>query len=165
MLIDITHNQDKQINPKKEEHRDLIQHIKNKLPTNTFTRMIKTIDEAIEHIIQVEGKLTWTKAGALFGFKSKEPLVHINHLWENIIKIVGDDKECLYAVGALLKWRISLRTEDWVVYKQDQGSIDPVTGKEIAVAEYWIPTKKGLQKATGYGYTIQDLANKFNNKK
>lgn len=137
-LHDVTHGKECLVDPDRLETNPFIEALKRKLPKQTFCRLLTTVDEAIEHSIQGEEKLTWTKAGALFGHHSLEPKYRVEHLWEKIKSIVGDGKECLKTVGALLRWRMALREEDWLVYRRDIEEWDEDTGDEIRISEYWI---------------------------
>jgi hypothetical protein len=136
-LTDVT-NKPSKVKPSDAESYDVIQAVKRKIPSQSWDRIVETVDEAIESSIQDSGKLTWTKTGVLFGHGSLQPKRHVDHLWDNVIKAVGDDKNCLMAVGGLLRWRISVRKETWLVYRRETGDVDPISGKNITVSEYWI---------------------------
>jgi len=135
--------------------------LQRKLHPTTYRRLVKTAEDAVENLVQSSfGKLTWTKAGALFGHSSLEPKKHVDHLWEAVISAVGDDKNCLKTVGTLLLWTISKRKEKhWLLYREDTGEVDDVTGKPITVCTYWIDPK---YKPETKGYTAADLCAKFN---
>jgi len=163
-LLDITHGP-KFVDSKKIEKMECVQVLYNpkKMHSATLERIIKTVDEAIESTVKdVGSRLIWTKAGALFGHKSSRPKKDVDHLWDKIVKAVGDGKECLWSVGALLMWRISQRNEKWVVLKQDTDGIDPDTGKVITVAEYWIVADYGkYESKKPKTNTLEDLVDKF----
>jgi hypothetical protein len=161
-LYDVT-NRDTWVDPEEAEAFDTIVALKRDLPANTFDRLVKTVDEMIESVDPTDtSKLVWTKAGALFGHGSEGPKKWIEHLWEKVIDVVGPDRLCLIAVGSLLRWRISLRSETWLVYRRESGSKDPMTGKPVLISEYWINEDyvfKGKKKKKGLD--VSGLEEKF----
>jgi hypothetical protein len=127
------------VNPKRLENNSVITALKRKLHSKTYNRLIKTIDEAVDaEVDEGDGKLVWTKSGKMFGHKSIRPKKDVDHLWDSIISIVGDDEMCLIALGTLLRWRMSLRPEQWLVYRRETETIGLRTGRPIHVSEYWI---------------------------
>jgi len=142
-LHDVTHGSEYLVAPGTLSVNPFIEALRRKLPKQSFQRLLTTIDEAIENSIKEHGQLTWTKAGALFGHHSMEPKYRIDHLWDKVIGIVGDGKECLKTVGALLRWRMSIREEDWLVYRRETDGEDEDTGDTIRISEYWIRTERG----------------------
>ena len=136
-LVDITKKPYK-VNPNKESKNPIVLKIKTTLPKQSLKFLDRVYEEAIESSIRDGDNLTWTKSGALFGHTSKRPKHDIDRLWDNVVKCVGDGKECLMAVGAILRVKIAERPEDWYVIKQETGEVDPLTGKDIYVSEYWI---------------------------
>jgi len=137
-LYDVTYKP-RAVNPEKLEDSEVIATLRRKLHPTTFKRIIKTVDEAVDSIDpSASTRLIWTKAGALFGRNSERPKKHVEHLWDNVIKSVGDNRMCLIGVGSLLRWRISLREETWLVYKRETEIIDEITGRVVPVSEYWI---------------------------
>lgn len=138
-LYDVTGRQDQLVDPSACEDYIAIQALQRKLPAVTYKRVIKTIAEAVDSVRPSSiSRLVWTRAAALFGHGSLQPKAHIDHLWNAVISAVGDDKECLQAVGALLRMEIAKRPETWLVYRRETGEVDPVTGKDITISEYWI---------------------------
>jgi hypothetical protein len=138
-LIDVTTAKNSKVKSRDAENYDVIQAVKRKSHTATWDKIVRTIDSGIEYAMDTgNGRLVWSKSAALFGHSSPLPKRDVDHLWEHIISAVGDDKECKQAVGGLLRWRISLRGETWLVFRKDSGEIDPVTGKQITISEYWI---------------------------
>jgi hypothetical protein len=136
-LYDVTHIESL-VKPTSAYEYEPVQALEKKLPANTFDRIVKTVDEAIEHVRPTQkSKLVWTRMAALFGNNSLEPKKHIDHMWDKIIQITGEDLARL-AIGGLLRWRISLRDETWLVYRRDSGDRDPLTNKLITISEYWI---------------------------
>ena len=171
-LFDVTFK-DYYVNPKKAESSKHIQAVKNHYDYSpkTFPKILRIIDEAIESVKPSESsKLIWTKTGALFGRNSARPLRDVEYVWEKVIGAVGDDKNCLIAMGALFRWRISLRGEKWLAYRQDSDTVDPSTGKHILISTYWIdenysakvPKTKDELKAPATHIDMMALANKFN---
>jgi hypothetical protein len=140
-LHDVTYGGEQLVDPDRVQSNVFIQALVRRLPQRSFQRLVTTVDEAIEGSVKEHGQLTWTKAGALFGHHSMEPKYRIDHLWEKVISIVGDGKECLKTVGALLCWRMALRDEDWLMYRRETEDEDEDTGKPIRISEYWIRTE------------------------
>lgn len=137
-LYDITNKVDK-VEPNKAANYAALVKLKNSLHTATFDRVIKTVDEAITSCRPSESSaLVWTRSAALFGESSKQPHKHISHLWENVEAVVGRGKYTLKAVGGLLRWRISLQPDTWLVFRRDSDDLDLETGKLITISEYWI---------------------------
>ena len=137
-LYDISYQKDRLVDPNNTENMEIIRVLKKKVNSISFDRVVKTIAEALEFSIKNSTKLVWVSAGSLFGYSSLRPHKDVDHLWTKIMAAVGDGKECLWGVGALLKWQVALREETWVLYKQERDEIDPETGKPIYVSEYWI---------------------------
>ena len=139
-LYDVTYTKDGvYLNPADMEGSDYVYALKRDLNPKTFERITKTIDEGLEALASAGvNKLVWTKTGALLGYSSMQPKKHVDHVWENVIKVMGDGKACLKSAGSLVRWRISLREETWLLYRQETDSIDPDTGRIIYVSEYWI---------------------------
>lgn len=138
-LYDVTHAKAVLVKVKDAEAYEVILAVKRRVPSVTWARIVKTVDEAIDSCEpSAVNKLVWTKMGALFGNAHMQPGARVDHLWEKVIGAVGDDKNCLKAVGGLLRWRISVREETWLVYRRDTDECDPVTGKVITVSEYWV---------------------------
>ena len=141
-LYDVTTPKVSLVKTKDAENYEVIQAVPRKTHPLTWARIVKTVDDAIDDAtMSWDQKLVWTKSAALFGYESVGPKRHIDHLWEHVQNAVGQDKECLMAVGGLLRWRISGRSEQWIVYRQDSGKTDPLTGKKITISEYWIDEK------------------------
>ena len=137
-LYDVTH-EDTLVDPKIAEEYEHIQALRRKLHPATYDRVWKTVREAVDSVRPSSlSKLVWTKMAALFGELSGRPKRDVDHLWDAVVSAVGDDKECLIAVGALLRAVIAERAEIWLVYRRETGDVDPFTGKKITVSEYWI---------------------------
>ena len=139
-LFDVTFK-DYYVNPKKAETSKHIQAVKTVYDSSpkTFPKILRILDEAIDSVKPSKtSKLVWTKTGALFGRSSDRPLRDVEYVWEKVIGAVGDDKNCLIAMGALFRWRISLRPEKWLAWRQDSEMIDPTTGNAILISTYWI---------------------------
>lgn len=171
-LYDVTFK-DLLIKPETAETSQHINAVKKFYPAVTFDKILRILDEAIDSVKpSATSKLVWTKTGALFGRNSDRPLRDVDYVWEKVIGAVGDDKNCLIAMGSLFRWRISLREETWLAYRQDSDNVDPDTGRAILISTYWIDetyTFKGTvkktraeQKAPASMLDISALANKFN---
>lgn len=127
------------IEPNDVEESQYVEACKRNLDPRRFARAVKTVDEAVDFVVANGlGKLIWTKAGASFGHRSKNPHDRINHLWDAVVDAVGDGKECLITVGCLLRWRIALRPETWLLWVEETDDIDPDTGNKIKVSQYWV---------------------------
>jgi len=143
MLIDHTYN-DRVIKPEGLEDLELLSALKRKLPKVSFDKVVRIIDQAIEHLVGTDGRLTfsWGCAGSLLGYSSQEPHCDIEYLWDKVIETVGPDRFCKMAVGALLQWRVAKRAEelneDWHAYKREYEEEDEETGKKITRYEYWV---------------------------
>lgn len=175
-LYDVTFK-DTFIDPTKAETSEHIQAVKryyteDKRSEKTFDKIIRILDEAIDSVKpSASSKLVWTKTGALFGHNSPRPLKDVEYVWEKVIGSVGDDKNCLIAMGALFRWRISLRPETWLAYRQDSEDVDPTTGRKILISTYWIDENyvfKGVVKKSkkelmmpASPADLASLANKF----
>jgi hypothetical protein len=126
----------------------------------TYDKMCRTIDTELASLQPTaNSKMIWTKAGALVGHSSAAPHRDLNHLWESAIPIFGENKTLLKFIGTLVMWRISLREDIWLVYREDSGKVDEDTGERIRICTYWIdndyvnPNRKP---------TAADLLEKFN---
>jgi len=168
-LFDVTFK-DVKIEPTDAETSKHIAAVKRFYPAVTFNKIIRILDEAIDSVKpSASSKLVWTKTGALFGHNSPRPLRDVEYVWEKVIGAVGDDKNCLIAMGALFRWRISLRPETWLAYRQDSENVDPDTGRKILISTYWIDENysfkgktKASKKAPATLADLSALANKFN---
>lgn len=171
-LYDVTFK-DMLISSANAESSAHIQAVKRFYPAVTFNKILRILDEAIASVKpSASSKLVWTKTGALFGHNSPRPLRDVEYCWEKVIGAVGDDKNCLIAMGALFRWRISLRPELWLAYRQDSENVDPSTGRKILISTYWIdenyvyngpaPKKsKAEMQAPASVAGLADLAKKF----
>jgi hypothetical protein len=143
--------------PSEIEEWDILKAAERVFHPETYAKMIRTTDEAVEKIKPTsKSNLVWTKAGAIYGYRSSEPVEAVNHIWHKAIEKWGDTKLPLLFVGSLLMWRISLRPEQWLTDKQGKGEIDPDTGKEITDRSYWINENIKVRN------TVDDLMAKFN---
>lgn len=138
-LYDITHPKDRLITPEHIEEIDLFKAMRSRMPKNTWERVVKTVEEAVDSVQPNQtSRLVWTRASALFGHSSEQPKKWIDHLWDKIIAVVGDGKMCLLSVGCLLRWTIAKRPETWLCYKRETDEYDEETEKQITISEYWI---------------------------
>ena len=156
-LYDVTGAKDRGIDPQDLADSDYIRQMQAKLHPATFKKIVRRADAMLDRMVAASfGKLAWTKTGVLFGHKSQEPKKHVDETWDELIEVFGEDKTLLKAVGTLLMWRISVRTEpSWLLYRQDSGNVDPDTGKTIYVCTYWIdasyqpPVRAGVRSLAG----------------
>lgn len=160
-LYDVTNANEVLVRPSDAESYEVLQAVKRKTLKVTFDKITRTVDQAVDSVKPTnKSKLIWTRSAALFGHGSMQPKANVDHVWDNVIAAVGDDKQCLRAVGGLLRWRISLRDETWLVYRRKDvnGRLDPDTGKVISISEYWIDEnykqarqiKKAMDLGTDY---------------
>lgn len=163
-LFDVTKKPDRLITPKEGEEYEFIQKAKKTLDPRSYEKMIKLTDNAILNLKpSAKSELVWTKCGALFGFGSKEPHADINYIWDRAIEVVGDNEFALKLVGGLLRWRISLLEDTWLMFREDTDKINPLSGKEIKISTYWINNDYVHPDLTPSA-TINMLSKKFNRK-
>lgn len=140
-LFDITYN-NFWVNPSVEEEKDLIKILKtncSQRPKVTFKKICRVFDEAIASVRPTKSSnLIWTKTGALFGHSTTRPLADVEYVWDCVKHSVGNSKNCMFLMGNLMRWRISLLPEIWLVYKMKLDERDPETGRNISVSNYWI---------------------------
>lgn len=146
------------INPSSVEESQYIEALKKKLHPAKYSRIVKTAEEAVDSIVtHGRGKLIWTKAGALFGHGSMQPKKRVDHLWDGVVEAVGDGKECLIAVGCLLRWVIAQRPETWLLWVEETDDIDPDTGNKIKVSQYWIDHSFAPEKPRTFKSSVDAL--------
>ena len=159
---------DKYRDPMDVEQMDLIQKLESEMHEKSWKRVLKTIDEEIEDAVNKSSAgFTWTKTGALLGHSAPGSHSRINHVWEKLIDILGATRFSLMGAGALVLWRISLRDETWLMYKQIFDTYDPETGEQITVAHYWtddkfVPKTKPSKKILASDEEKAALAAMFN---
>jgi len=170
-LYDVTFKKDVLIKPDVASTSRHIQVVLKSYPAVTFKKILRILDEAIDSVKPSKSsRLVWTKTGALFGRNTERPLRDVDYVWEKVIGAVGNDKNCLITMGSLFRWRISLRPETWLVYRQDSENIDPTTGRAILISTYWIDetyifrgeVKKSKAELKAPAHDFATLAQKFN---
>ena len=142
-LVNVSYTRDELIDSTNEEGSDLIRLLKKRVPSVTFNKMVRIVSEGIASVRPSKSsQLVWTKSAVLFGHKSMRPKCEVDYLWDKIIGAVGDDKECLFVLGALVRWQTAVHAEKtrdiWLMYRQETGGVDPITGKTIHENHYWI---------------------------
>lgn len=146
--------------------------LKRSLHTRTFEKICRTIDEAIEDVVHNKsGKLVWLNTGSLVGDRANLPHASHQHLWDAIFKLFPSYtdpvaiKHQRITVGALIKWRVARRPEDWLVHYRETNKTDIVTGDRINASEYWIRLRGAADVPRNdkvpVGVTLEDLQNKF----
>lgn len=125
-----------------EEHPH-VQNALNKWGSRTSGKVCDSIDCEIQKVVDHGGRLSWMNTGSLLGHGSGLPPARHKHLWRSVYALFPKDdpvaeKERLVTVGALVKWRIALRSENWLVHYRPTGKEDIITGEEIHAGEYWI---------------------------
>jgi len=165
MLFDVTYNHDGDLIDEIQtlKNNEYTNALKRKIHVKSFNRILKTIDDGLDELLKNNNKLIWASNRSLLGHSSTLPKKHIDHLWYNVIDSVGECKNCLKTVGSLLRYRISVRKETWLLYKRKSDEIDKETNKPISVSEYWINNNFFKTRGNdGSGYNINDLVKKFN---
>lgn len=163
-MYDITNGKGKLVKPEQMEKTAHFKKIKKEVSANSWKMICRILKESVEDCVSkgvTKNKLVWTKMGAMFGYNSDRPKYDVERLWERVVEIVGDGKECKEAVGILLKWEISKRSETWLCYVQTTDEIDSTTGKLIKVSSYWINENFTPPKNERTGFSLNDLAKKF----
>lgn len=175
-LYDVTGSIDKLVDPVDAENYEVLQTAASILDARRLMKDIRILDTAIQLAITTataNNKLVFTKAGILVGHSSVTPTKDTNHIWESAelaYSYTGRKKNDaalatelqLKWVGGMVRWRISMLPQTWLVYRRDSGNVNEFTGKDIKVSEYWIndsyvpkmPPKKR-------GHTISDLVSKW----
>lgn len=162
-LYDITNGGPNKVDPAKAEAFKYIQKIIQQLHARTFQRVIQTIDDELDGLKPSESsKLVWTKTGALIGHGSTGPKKHIDHVWENVSSAFGGNgRSTLIGVGSLVRWRISLRPETWLVYRRESDIFDEISQKLVTISEYWINEDFIPPDAPASKANLSDLQKKF----
>jgi hypothetical protein len=179
-LYDVTGAVDRLVDPEDAENYDVLQVAATRLDARSLMKDIRIIDTALQQAIKsatAKNKLVFTKTGILVGHSSITPTKDTNHIWQSA-EVAYSSSGCrrkddealanelqLKWVGGMVRWRISVLPQMWLVYRRDSGRDNQFTGKEIKVSEYWIsenyipkmPPKKR-------GNTIGDLSSKWNSK-
>jgi len=137
----------------------------------TYTKVCRTIDTELNNLKpSTKSRLVWTNFGSLIGHGSSAPHKDLQHLWDKCESLFGQDKALKKFLGTLVMWRISIRDDIWLVYREKMriknpvtgeytDAIDPETGKPIKRCEYWIDNNYVDPNKLP---TIDDLAAKFN---
>ena len=135
----------KRLTPKSVEKSGHIQHAKDSLSPRTFEKICRTIDQAIEDTIcKKNSRLVWMNTGSLVGDRASMPHASHQHLWEAVYGLFPSNtnpvavKNQRITVGALIKWRVAQRPEEWLVHYRETDKTDIVTGETIYASEYWI---------------------------
>lgn len=119
-----------------------------KVNGRTFDRAVQTVDEILDEIVAAGagGKLIWAKTASIVGYQSMGPKKLVDHVWNSVEAVLGDGRPCIFAVGQLIKWRVSVRPETWLVFSRDTRKTDPITGEDISAAEYWVNDQFQLKR-------------------
>jgi len=134
-----------------------VEQFANQLASKTFKKICDTFDQELDSLKPAKkSQLTWTRCGAMIGFKGSASGERINHMWEFASRAAKQHPDTTNKfVGSILMWRISLRPEKWLTQKtQGKNDIHPHRG-------YWI---YAAFKPTVSGFSVQDLEDKFNKK-
>lgn len=166
----------KRLNAKKLAESDHVKEARARLPPRTFEKICNTLDEAIEELVNKKSaRFVWMNTGSLVGDRADMSHASHHHLWEAVFKLFPQEtdpvaiKHRRITVGALIKWRVALRPEDWLVYPRETAKTDIVSGDTIYANEYWIkpdevvvtaPPKPSKSKSSRT--TVDDLKSRFN---
>jgi hypothetical protein len=176
MLVDIT-NRPTIVKPKDSGSYEVLTKALSVLGSIRFDKDCRIIDSALDELVAsgvALNKFVFTKAGFLVGHQAATPHRDVEHIWTSAEMVFPThlltgraldhaNELQLKFVGGLVRFRISLRDETWLVFRRESGMYNKYTGKEITISEYWIneafvmPEK---QKATSFA--ISDLQRKFN---
>ncbi len=165
----------KRLNLKKLGETDHIRNARVALPPRTFEKICNTLDEAIDDtVIKKTARLVWLNTGSLVGDHAGLPHASHHHLWESVFKLFPKETDPVaikarrITVGSLIKWRVALRPEEWLVHYRETTKTDIVSGDTIFASEYWIkpddvvvPSTRPKQSKSSRA-TVDDLRNKFN---
>lgn len=161
-LYNVTSKPDKLVVPADCENYDAIQKLIKNMHESSLKANLKFIDECIVGLQPSKSSsLTYTRTGILFGHSSHQNKMKVERLWERVIEIVGDGPECLITVGALLRWRISLDSNTWLLWTEYTDELDDKTGKRIQISHYWIDNSFKPKKIN----TAKSLADHFNSRR
>jgi len=162
MLYEVTHKPDRIVDPQDLLDSDYLKKALKGMHPASFEKICSTLDNALDRQKpSASSNLVWTKFGALAGPNSNEPVRDINHLWEKSTILFGDGKTLMKFLGVMLMWRISIRNETWLVYRQETKNVDQDTGKIIHVCNYWIDPSYEFEEDTSKP-TLDNLLAKFN---
>ena len=167
----------KRFTPSKLEESDHITNARAKINARTFEKVCRTIDDAIEEAVAKKTpKLVWLNTGSLVGDHAGISHESHEHLWGAVLKVFPNATDPVavkgrrITVGALNKWRVALRREDWLVHYRETDKTDIVTGELIKASEYWIkpatvvlaPPPRSKASSKTNKFTVEDLMDKFN---
>jgi hypothetical protein len=152
-LYDVTNHTPKLVKPQDSESYEVIQKAKKEVGSLRFKKDCDISDVAIDSVIdkaKAGNKLAFLKAGIVFGQSSQLCTVKdYNHIWDTAeiayptTGTTGRQRDLLGEyqlrfVGGLLRWRVALQDDTWLVYRRDSGTFNKYTGEEIKISEYWI---------------------------
>lgn len=173
-LYDVT-NKEVLVKPCDAENYDVLQKAVRELDSRRFMKDVRIIDTAIQAAIDeatAKNRLVFTKAGILVGHHSLTPHAEVNHIWESAEiaypsllpngrndALAGEYQ--LKFVGGLVRWRISVLADIWLVYRRESGKYNQFTGKEIRVSEYWVNNDYEC-RSRFKSHNLMDLVHKFN---
>lgn len=128
----------------------------------TFRKLHSFLDEQKP---SENSQLIWIRLAKMWGRNSTTPHKDICYLEDVVLNSVGDGKNFLMLAGTLLMICVAERKETWLSSKTaSTEKFDRETGNEIAWRSYWINNNFKPKNTKKSGYTIQDLASKFNKK-
>ena len=161
-LTDVTYTpRETFVKPSDIENYDVIQKAMGSLNARSFAKCERILDKGIQEAVNLatdKDRLIFTKLGMIVGDTCLTPHAHREYLWSCALKVFPGDDELanelrLKFLGGLMRWRVSLRGEQWLVYRRKTGNFNHHTGKEIRVSEYWVRKEAH--------YSVQDLASKY----
>lgn len=145
----------KRLHATKLENGDHVVKARGDLNPKTFEKICKTIDEAIEDVVGNKApNLVWLNAGSLVGDRATLEHAAHHHLWDAMFKLFPGstdpvaEKHRRITVGAIIKWRVARRPEDWLVHYRETERKDVVSGDLIKASEFWIKPGGPIQSPT-----------------
>jgi hypothetical protein len=188
-LYDVT-GKEVLVRPGDAESYDRLQKARRELGAIRLRKDCGVIDTGLNELVAAadkDNKLAFTKAGFLVGHQSKLPHADVQHVWtsaemlypslilQKVSQRMYDEavEGQLKFVGGLMRWRVSLRDEIWLVYRRPSGTFhkyardwrgNPV---EITISEYWVnenyvsPNVKPSKKILASAADLAALKNKY----
>lgn len=169
------------VDPDDAEDFNVLQSVKKAVSshTNRFQTCIDIFDAGIDIGVKVANKNSrwaFTKTAILVGDSAIVGPNDAEFVWETSelafpllssrqIDIDGVDKQRKMFMGGMTRWRIALRPEPWVSYKEDSKRHDPQTGKLIKISTYFVSPQvlKFVMPPKKRNHSIGDLAAKWSN--
>ena len=159
-LYDIT-NYPRTVTTRNAFSYDVLQKAVAELGKIRFEKDCEIVDYAISEAVQQANdanRLVFAKTGMLFGQTSTVCNVKdYMHIWasaEMVFRTVGlsgrqlEQSEEMHRklVGGLVRYRMTIREENWLVFREESGLFNKYTGEEIRVSKYWVNENFKIKK-------------------